>query len=589
MRVLITTDWYEPVINGVVTSVMNLSRQLRERGHEVKILTLSRTFHSYIEGDVVYAGSIGLGCIYPQARLKIPKAAGDYMEMLLEWKPDIVHSQCEFSTFFLAKRIASELHVPIVHTYHTVYEDYTHYFSPQKVWGRNIVQLMTKKLANVVETLIAPSDKIRKILEGYQVSCPVEVIPSGIHLEKYQLCKKEDWRKKIRMQLGISQDALVLVYVGRMAKEKNIEELLEYQQDAGKSGVILVLVGDGPYLSELKKKVEELKLAKNVIFTGMITPEEVGRYYQAGDLFVSASISETQGMTYFLAKRIASELHVPIVHTYHTVYEDYTHYFSPQKVWGRNIVQLMTKKLANVVETLIAPSDKIRKILEGYQVSCPVEVIPSGIHLEKYQLCKKEDWRKKIRMQLGISQDALVLVYVGRMAKEKNIEELLEYQQDAGKSGVILVLVGDGPYLSELKKKVEELKLAKNVIFTGMITPEEVGRYYQAGDLFVSASISETQGMTYAEALAGGIPLLCRRDGCLEQVVTDGENGWQYDKKEDYLMRIQEWKGMGENARSRMQNKAAISAEKFSSGNFAERVEKIYEQQIRKYRYENAA
>ena len=390
MRVLITTDWYEPVINGVVTSVMNLSRQLRERGHEVKILTLSRTFHSYIEGDVVYAGSIGLGCICPQARLKIPKAAGDYMEMLLEWKPDIVHSQCEFSTFFLAKRIASELHVPIVHTYHTVYEDYTHYFSPQKVWGRNIVQLMTKKLANAVETIIAPSDKIRKILEGYQVSCPVEVIPSGIHLEKYQLCKKEDWRKKIRMQLGISQDALVLVYVGRMAKEKNIEELLEYQQDAGKSGVILVLVGDGPYLPELKKKVEELKLAKNVIFTGMITPEEVGRYYQAGDLFVSASISETQGMT-------------------------------------------------------------------------------------------------------------------------------------------------------------------------------------------------------YAEALAGGFPLLCRRDGCLELVVTDGENGWQYDKKEDYLMRIQEWKGMGENARSRMQNKAAISAEKFSSGNFAERVEKIYEQQIRKYRYENAA
>ena len=97
-----------------------------------------------------------------------------------------------------------------------------------------------------------------------------------------------------------------------------------------------------------------------------------------------------------------------------------------------------------------------------------------------------------------------------------------------------------------------------------MITPEEVGRYYQAGDLFVSASISETQGMTYAEALAGGIPLLCRRDGCLEQVVTDGENGWQYDKKEDYLMRIQEWKGMGENARSRMQKQGCY----FSRKNF---------------------
>ena len=390
MKVLITTDWYEPVINGVVTSVMNLSRKLRERGHEVKILTLSRTCHSYIEGDVIYAGSIGMGCIYPQARVKIPTVAGDYMEMLLDWKPDIVHSQCEFSTFFLAKKIASELHIPIVHTYHTVYEDYTHYFSPQKAWGRNIVQLMTRKLANAVETLIAPSDKIRKILEGSQVSCPVEVIPSGISLEKYQACKEEDWQEKIRAQLGIPQDALVLVYVGRMAKEKNIEELLEYQQEA-----------------------------------------------------------------------------------------------------------------------------------------------------EKY--------------------------------------------------GVILLLVGDGPHLPELKKKAEELKVTEHVIFTGMIAPEEVGHYYQAGDLFVSASISETQGMTYAEALAGGIPLLCRRDGCLEQVVTDDENGWQYDDREDFLGRIREWKGMSEDAKSRMQDKAVDSAEKFSSGNFAGRVEKIYEQQIRRYRYSNAA
>lgn len=218
-----------------------------------------------------------------------------------------------------------------------------------------------------------------------------------------------------------------------------------------------------------------------------------------------------------------------------------------------------------------------------------MEVIPSGISLEKYQACKEEDWQEKIRAQLGIPQDALVLVYVGRMAKEKNIEELLEYQQEAEKYGVILLLVGDGPHLPELKKKAEELKVTEHVIFTGMIAPEEVGHYYQAGDLFVSASISETQGMTYAEALAGGIPLLCRRDGCLEQVVADGENGWQYDDREDFLGRIREWKGMSEDAKSRMQDKAVDSAEKFSSGNFAGRVEKIYEQQIRRYRYSNAA
>ena len=276
---------------------------------------------------------------------------------------------------------------------------------------------------------------------------------------------------------------------------------------------------------------------------------------------------------------------------------DWTIFNSDRRYYQR--VQETGTYLDELVEDTTQPEVKtVEDFLDSienqhlYQVLIKVDRLTLQIALMKIQGYST----REIAVYLDITEkavyrrmDALVLVYVGRMAKEKNIEELLEYQQDAGKSGVILVLVGDGPYLPELKKKVEELKLAKNVIFTGMITPEEVGRYYQAGDLFVSASISETQGMTYAEALAGGIPLLCRRDGCLEQVVTDGENGWQYDKKEDYLMRIQEWKGMGENARSRMQNKAAISAEKFSSGNFAERVEKIYEQQIRKYRYENAA
>lgn len=166
MKILITTDWYRPVINGVVTSVLNLTEQLEKRGHEVKVLTLSRNCHSYKEENVIYAGSVGMGKIYPQARVKIPVVAGEYMEELLAWKPDLIHSQCEFSTFFLAKRIAGELDIPIIHTYHTVYEDYTHYFSPQKAWGRSLVQMMTRKLSDQVDAMIAPSGKIERILEG---------------------------------------------------------------------------------------------------------------------------------------------------------------------------------------------------------------------------------------------------------------------------------------------------------------------------------------------------------------------------------------------------------------------------------------
>lgn len=155
MKILITTDWYKPVINGVVTSVLNLTEQLESRGHEVKVLTLSRNCHSYKEENVIYAGSVGMGKIYPQARVKIPVVAKEYMEELMQWHPDLIHSQCEFSTFFLAKKIAGELNIPIVHTYHTVYEDYTHYFSPQKAWGRSLVQMMTRKLSVQVDAMIA--------------------------------------------------------------------------------------------------------------------------------------------------------------------------------------------------------------------------------------------------------------------------------------------------------------------------------------------------------------------------------------------------------------------------------------------------
>lgn len=103
MKVLITTDWYKPAINGVVTSVCNLREELQQRGHEVKILTLSRTAHSYEEEGVIYMGSVNAGYIYPGARLRVSPGRELYRG-IIEWNPDIVHSQCEFSTFFHGKK-----------------------------------------------------------------------------------------------------------------------------------------------------------------------------------------------------------------------------------------------------------------------------------------------------------------------------------------------------------------------------------------------------------------------------------------------------------------------------------------------------
>ena len=129
MKILITTDWYSPAVNGVVTSVLNLRRELELRGHEVRVLTLSQDLHSSVQDGVTRIGSVAAGLVYPGVRLRTA-LAGRWVRELVEWGPDVVHSQCEFSTFFLARRIAEELNVPLIHTYHTVYEDYTHYFSP---------------------------------------------------------------------------------------------------------------------------------------------------------------------------------------------------------------------------------------------------------------------------------------------------------------------------------------------------------------------------------------------------------------------------------------------------------------------------
>ena len=235
----------------------------------------------------------------------------------------------------------------------------------------------------------------------------------------------------------------------------------------------------------------------------------------------------------------------------------------------------MTRKLSDQVYAMIAPSGKIEGILEGYRVSCPVSVVPSGIDTEKYRKRIGDGSREALRKQYGIKENETVLVYVGRMAKEKNIEELLWYQKSV-QENVKLVLVGDGPYRQTLEEKVKEYGVTDSVIFTGMVSPDEVARYYQIGDLFVSASTSETQGMTYDEALAGGVPLLCRKDDCLKEVVVEDKNGWQYENVSMYIECIQKWKEFSEDEKRSIRNAAIKAADQFSSESFAKRVEQVY-------------
>ena len=267
MKILITSDWYTPAVNGVVASILALRRQLEARGHEVRVLTLSGTLHTTCENGVYAVGSVDAGLIYPGARLR-SFAVGQTMRQLVDWKPDVVHSQCEFSTFFLARYIARAVGAPLIHTYHTVYEDYTHYFSPSRRWGRLLARGLSRAILNQCDGVIAPTEKVRALLEDYGVKPPVAVIPTGIPLRRFAAPVSDAVLAGLRQTLGIPAENRILVYVGRLAKEKNLEELLDCRAGLGEAPVTLLLVGDGPDGSFLRRMASALGLTDTVIFAG---------------------------------------------------------------------------------------------------------------------------------------------------------------------------------------------------------------------------------------------------------------------------------------------------------------------------------
>ncbi|ONI45834.1 hypothetical protein AN641_03035 [Candidatus Epulonipiscioides gigas] len=300
MKILIATDTYKPSINGVVTSVINLEKGLKNLGHEVKIVTLSQTLYSYARGDIYYIGSIDIGKIYPDVRMKSAVARKE-INKLMNWHPDIIHTQSEFSTFRIAKKISKKLHIPIVHTYHTKYEDYTHYLTNNINIGKKIATFITFHISENIKALIAPTFKIYTMLKEYGVDCPIEIIPTGISIKKYKKIIPLSEIKEIKKNLQIPDNNLILVSISRIGKEKNIAELIYYMKKLEYDNISFVIVGDGPERHNLANLVDSLNLEDKIKFTGMVSPTQIPIYYQLADLFVSASTSETQGLTYIEA------------------------------------------------------------------------------------------------------------------------------------------------------------------------------------------------------------------------------------------------------------------------------------------------
>lgn len=296
MKILITSEVFTPIINGVVTSITTLKKSLEARGHKVKVLTLGNVKTSSHSSDVYRVQSLSLENIYPGVRFTF-SLDDKILTDILSWKPDIIHSQTEFSSFWIAHKLAKKINIPLIHTYHTIYEDYTHYFSPIKAWGKKGASIFSRMVLSHTDAVIVPTRKVFNMLDQYGIKQPFHIVQTGIKLDSYRLSFSNIEKIVLRNKYGIPKENTLLIAVGRTAKEKNLTECLEYVARLRNSSISLMIVGSGPFLPTLKKQAKEFEIADQVIFVGMISPNKFPLYYKLGDIFVSASSSEAQGLT----------------------------------------------------------------------------------------------------------------------------------------------------------------------------------------------------------------------------------------------------------------------------------------------------
>ncbi len=230
------------------------------------------------------------------------------------------------------------------------------------------------------------------------------------------------------------------------------------------------------------------------------------------------------------ASIVALFYNLPVVHTYHTLYEKYTGH-SLFKGWYRadqavmNLAKDVSVFYSKRCDSLIAPSEKIKKILQDYGIKNDIAVIPTGIELGQFRDIDKDSFRK--RFNIGI--DKKVLLYLGRVAPPKNplfLVDMLKKVIEKNSDDVVLAIVGTGPSEDELKKKFEKAGLSDKVVWCGQVRKDYVPYCYAGSDIFVFPSKTDTQSLVLLEAAASGLPIVMLRDEGLTPVVKDLENGF---------------------------------------------------------------
>ena len=279
-----------------------------------------------------------------------------------------------------------------------------------------------------------------------------------------------------------------------------------------------------------------------------------------------------------LGAKYARKLNVPLVFTFHTLYDQYVHYVPI----GQNLTREITKKFCsdfcNNCDLIIVPTSVVGERLLNWGVKSKIKAIPTGINVNEFKIHEK-DW---LFQKFNINQSCKLLISVGRLAKEKNFSFLINSYKRINDlyPNTRLVIVGHGPEKEALANQCEKLDIKDKVIFTGTLTKEEIIKAYNSAHLFVFASVTETQGLVVGEAKAAGLPVVAVKAFGISEMVEDNIDGFLTDLNTDRFVEQAMKILTDEELRLAMSKNAIINAAKISSKNCANLLLQSYHELI---------
>lgn len=373
MRIAFFADSYKPYLSGVTNSAEILVNELRQLGHQVFILAPRYPKHIDTDPEIIRFPSFAGG--YPKFRLAIP-----VVRKIPE--VDLIHSHSPFQAGLLARFVARRRKVPFVYSFHTLFTRYVHYarFVPKALAKMGIIAYL-QAFCRGADQIIVPSEMARRVLRAWHISRPVAVIPSGVELQQYPK-NFEITRNKLRAKYGIGEKETVLLYVGRLSKEKNISFLLKAFSRLETRDARLVLVGGGPLKAGLLRH-------KGIVLTGEVPYPEILSYYLLGDIFIFSSTTETQGMV--LAEAKAAGL--PVVALFAgglvgTVRSGIDGYLVPRdlSVFVEHVRRLATDPILREQMSRAAREDAVERF-SSFVVAKKIESVYNSLMKNKLALC----------------------------------------------------------------------------------------------------------------------------------------------------------------------------------------------------------